>query len=55
VIDVPLWQLVFSFIINVGTIFAIFPFAGKVYRIGILRTGKKPKLKDVMKWIKLRY
>jgi ABC-2 type transport system permease protein len=55
VIDVPLWQFVLSFIVNIGTILAIFPFAGKIYRIGILRTGKKPKLKEVIKWIKLQY
>ncbi|MCK5058959.1 MAG: ABC transporter permease [Candidatus Aminicenantes bacterium] len=55
VTDVPLWQFILSFIVNIGTILAIFPFAGKIYRIGILRTGKKPKLKEVIKWIKFQY
>lgn len=55
VIDVPLWQFVLSFIVNIGTILAIFPFAGKIYRIGILRTGKKPNFKEVIKWIKFQY
>ena len=54
-VDVPLWQFILSFIVNIGTIAALFPFAGKVYRIGILRTGKKPKFKEVMKWIKFQY
>lgn len=53
VVDVPLWQFALSFMINIGTILVIFPFAGKIYRIGILSTGKKPKLKEVIKWIKL--
>ncbi|MCI0470243.1 MAG: ABC transporter permease [Candidatus Aminicenantes bacterium] len=54
-IDIPLWQFILSFIVNIGTIAAIFPSAGKIYRIGILRTGQKPKFKEVMKWLKLRY
>jgi ABC-2 type transport system permease protein len=54
-VDVPFWQFALSFLVNIGTILLIFPFAGKIYRIGILRTGKKPKLKDVIKWIKLSY
>lgn len=53
--DVPLWQFILSFSVNIGTILAIFPFAGKIYRIGILRTGKKPKLKEVIKWLKYQY
>ncbi|MCK4760766.1 MAG: ABC transporter permease [Candidatus Aminicenantes bacterium] len=54
-IDVPLWQFLLSFAINVGTILALFPFAGKIYRIGILRTGKKPQLKEVVKWLKMTH
>lgn len=54
-IDVPLWQFILSFVVNIGTILAIFPIAGNIYRIGILRTGKKPKLKEVIKWVKLNY
>ena len=54
-VDVPLWQFILSFIVNIGTIAALFPFAGKIYRIGILRTGKKPKFKEVIKWIKFQY
>jgi ABC-2 type transport system permease protein len=55
VIDVPLWQFILSFIVNIGTILAIFPIAGKIYRIGILRTGKKPKFKEIIKWLKFQY
>ena len=54
-IDVPIWQLVFAVLINVATIFAVFPVAGKIYRIGILRTGKKPKWSEVVKWLKYKY
>ncbi len=53
VVDVPLWQFALSFVINIGTILVIFPFAGKIYQIGILSTGKKPKLKEVIRWARL--
>ena len=54
VIDVPIWQFIVSFIVSIGTILALFPIAGKIYRIGILSTGKKPTLKELIKWIKLK-
>lgn len=54
-VDVPIWHLIISFIINIGTIFALFPIAGKIYRIGILRTGKKPSWGEVIKWLKYKY
>lgn len=55
VVDVPLWQLILCLVINAATLFAIFPVAGKIYRIGILRTGKKPKWSEVVKWLKYKY
>jgi len=54
-IEVPLWQLGFSILVNIATIFLVFPIAGKIYRIGILRTGKKPKWSEVVKWLKYKY
>jgi ABC-2 type transport system permease protein len=29
--------------------------AGKVYRIGILMSGKKPKWTEVAKWLRYKY
>jgi ABC-2 type transport system permease protein len=54
-VDVPLWQQILAALINIAAIFAIFPAAGKIYRIGILRTGKKPKWSEVIKWLKYKY
>lgn len=54
-IDIPAWQIVFSIIVNIATIFALYPIAGKIYRIGILRTGKKPSWGEVIKWVKYKY
>ena len=54
-IEVPIWQLITSFAVNIATILLIFPIAGKIYRVGILRTGKKPKWSDVIRWLKYKY
>jgi len=54
-IDVPLWQLIASVVINILTIILIFPIAGKIYHVGILRTGKKPKWSEVIKWLRYQY
>jgi ABC-2 type transport system permease protein len=53
--EVPIWQFAISIVISIITIFAIFPVAGKIFRVGILRTGKKPKWSEVVKWLKYKY
>jgi ABC-2 type transport system permease protein len=53
--DVPLWQLFASMFVNVLTVLTIFPLAGKIFRVGILRSGKKPSLTDIIKWLKYKY
>lgn len=53
--DIPVWQFVLSIIVSFITIIAIFPVAGKIFRVGILRTGKKPKWSEVVKWLKYKY
>ena len=52
-VDVPIWQVLLSTIVNVATVFAIFPIAGKIYRVGIMMTGKRPSWSEVIKWLKL--
>ena len=54
-VGVPTWQLFLAGLINILTFAAIFPVAGKIYRVGILRTGKKPKWSEVIKWLKYKY
>jgi len=53
--DVPLWQILLSLLVDVLTILIIFPIAGKIYQVGILRTGKKPKWGEVIKWLRYKY
>ncbi len=55
ILEVPLWQIVLSSLINIAVMVSIFPLAGKIYRIGILSTGKKPKWSEVVKWLKYKY
>ena len=54
-IEVPTWQFIISIIVNLATLVIIFPIAGKIYRVGILMTGKKPKWGEVIKWVKYKY
>jgi len=51
--SVPAWQIIASVILTVGTFFGLLWIASKIYRVGILMYGKKPKLKDLIKWIRL--
>lgn len=53
-VDVALTDVLISIVINIATLFFIFSFAGKIYRVGILITGKKPKWSEVIKWIRLK-
>lgn len=54
IIEVPIWQFVLAIIVNVGTLLLIFPAAGKIYRVGILMTGKKPKWSEIIRWLKYK-
>jgi ABC-2 type transport system permease protein len=54
-VDVPLWQILLSTLINIATVIVIFPVAGKIYRVGIMMTGKKPSWGEVVKWLKYKY
>ena len=52
--DVPTIQIVISILVSIATMLAIFPIAGKIYRVGVLMTGKKPKWSEVVKWLKVK-
>ncbi len=49
---VPVWELVVSVVLLVGTFFACGWASAKIYRIGILMFGKKTTFKDLWKWLK---
>ncbi len=49
--DIPMWELLLSFTLLFTTAVFIVWFSAKIYRIGILMYGKKPSIKEIMKWI----
>ena len=51
--QVPIWQIVLSVLLILGTFFGLLWSAAKIYRTGILMYGKKPKLGDIIKWLRL--
>lgn len=51
---VPLWQELLSLGLLFGTCLACVWVSGKIYRIGILLYGKKPNLKEMVKWIRYK-
>ncbi|MDR1022702.1 MAG: ABC transporter permease [Prevotellaceae bacterium] len=48
---VPFWQVALSLSLLFATFIGIAWVAGKIYRTGILMYGKKPTLKEMLKWI----
>jgi len=50
--QVPVVQLVASVVLMVATILAMAWLSGKIYRVGILMHGSKPKLKDMLRWVR---
>lgn len=51
---IPLWEKLLSIVVLYGTFILISVLAAKVYRVGILMYGKKPSLKEMMKWVRYK-
>ena len=52
--DVPVWQILLSFVILSGTFIAFIALSAKIYRVGILMYGKKPSFSEIAKWLRYR-
>jgi len=50
--DPPLVDLVGTFLLLVATTAAALWMSGKIFRIGILRTGQPPKLLEMLRWLR---
>lgn len=50
--DVPLWQITVSVALLFATAMAMVWLSGRIYRVGILRYGRKFTFKDIAAWIK---
>ncbi len=49
--DVPLWEKLVSIALLYGTVFLLVKLSAKIYRVGILMYGKKPSMKEIVKWL----
>jgi ABC-2 type transport system permease protein len=52
--DIPLWQKLLSIVILYASAIGVVWFSAKIYRVGILMYGKKPTIKEIIKWIKYK-
>jgi len=52
VTHVPIWEMVLSFGLLVGTFFGSIWVSSRIYRVGILMYGKKASIKDLIKWVR---
>ncbi|MDJ0767042.1 MAG: ABC transporter permease [Myxococcota bacterium] len=50
--DVPIFQIVLSLTLLVVTLMIVTWIAGRIYRVGILAYGKRPKLRELWRWVK---
>ncbi len=50
----PIWETILVFLTLLGSTFAAFWVAGRIFRVGILMHGKRPNLPELLKWVKAR-
>ncbi len=51
---VPLWEKLLSVVLLYGSFILTSVMAAKIYRVGILMYGKKPSIKEIIKWMKYK-
>ncbi len=49
--EVPTYQILLSIFILIASFLGTVWVAGKIYRVGILMYGKKPSVKEMLKWV----
>lgn len=52
VTEVPFWQIALSYVLLLATFVGAMWVSSRIYRVGILMYGKKPGLKDLLRWVK---
>lgn len=52
--DVPWWQVALSLAILYASFVGMVWVAAKIYRVGIFMYGKKPTLRELMRWVRYR-
>jgi ABC-2 type transport system permease protein len=48
----PWWQVLFSIGLLLVTIYGVILFSARVFRAGILMYGKRPSLREILRWFK---
>ncbi len=48
------WEIAASYALLVAAVFGAAIFAAKVFRVGILMTGKRRKLGEILRWVRVR-
>lgn len=48
----PLWQILLSLGIGIATAIGLIWLASRIYRVGMLMTGKKATIPEVMRWVR---
>ncbi len=51
---IPTWEIITSLVILYSTFIGAVWLAAKIYRVGIFMYGKKPSLKEVLRWVRYR-
>lgn len=51
--DVPILEVIASLVLLVLGTAAVVWIAGKIYRVGILSTGKKPTMRELIRWLRM--
>ena len=51
---IPMWQITVSLVILYLSFFCTVWLAGKIYRVGIFMYGKKPTLKELIRWMRYK-
>ena len=52
--EIPTWEICLSAALLYATFFIVVWGAGKIYRVGILMHGKKPSLKELLRWMRYK-
>ena len=48
----PFWQIVLSLLVGFGTVALLSWLAARIYRVGMLMSGKKASIREVMRWVR---
>lgn len=52
--DIPTWEVAVSLLILAASIIFMVWFSAKVYRVGIFMYGKKPNIRDLIRWARYK-